>query len=123
LTSIAILSTTNVAGTLVAASGEALSARQPGSSTVATTMRPHSGQDENTEVSMSTTTTDRLEPAPTVPEWRRICHRYIGYSQQSVCGTANRKPGEGHGEAECAARCHTICVVCTELVDGAPRNP
>jgi hypothetical protein len=69
---------------------------------------------------MSTISTERANAAATVPEWRRLCHRYIGDSQRSVCGTATRKPGQDHSEPECAVRGHTICVVCTELVGNAP---
>jgi hypothetical protein len=53
---------------------------------------------------MSTITTKRQDATVMLPEWRRICHRYVDDSQISVCGTARRKPG------------HTVCVVCEEFV-------
>jgi hypothetical protein len=66
---------------------------------------------------MSTITTERPDVNATTPEWRRMCHWYSGDSPVSVCGTARRKPGENHFEPECNAHGHTICVVCTEMVD------
>jgi hypothetical protein len=56
-----------------------------------------------------------------LPEWRRICHYYEGDAQISFCGTAQRKPGEDHFEPECNARGHTVCVVCTEMVENPNR--
>jgi hypothetical protein len=74
------------------------------------------GQDENKEdTAVSTITTERPEVSTKLPEWRRICHHYIGDSQRSVCGTATRKPGEDHYEDESKARGHTVCVVCAEI--------
>jgi hypothetical protein len=64
---------------------------------------------------VSTITTERPDVSTKLPEWRRICHYYEGESQVSVCGTATRKPGEDHYEAECNARGHTLCVVCEEI--------
>jgi hypothetical protein len=53
-----------------------------------------------------------------LPEWRRLCHYYADeVSQRSVCGVGIRKPGEDHFKEECNARGHTICVVCTEIVE------
>jgi hypothetical protein len=103
---------------VAAASREALSARQPGSSTVARRCGPE-GQDENTEVSMSTTTISRKMEKETAipPEWRRICYRYEGESQVSMCGAARRKPCEDHWDDECSARGHGMCVVCEELLE------
>jgi hypothetical protein len=57
-----------------------------------------------------------------LPEWRRLCHRYEGDSQRSVCGVGIRKPGEDHFEGECNARGHTICVVCTELLESCDQT-
>jgi hypothetical protein len=51
------------------------------------------------------------------PEWRRLCHYYDPGAQKSVCGVGRRKPGEDHGENDCRSRGHTICVVCTEILD------
>jgi hypothetical protein len=49
---------------------------------------------------------------------RRLCHYYFPGTLRSACGTASRQPAEGHDEGECAARGHTICVVCTEIWEG-----
>ena len=64
---------------------------------------------------MSTIAIEASERTSTLPEWRRLCHYYFPESLRSACGTATRKAGEGHYEDECAARGHTICVVCTEI--------
>ena len=81
------------------------------------------GQDENTEDSTTSTktvrrkkTTAKNTEADKQPEWRRICHRYEGESQISMCGAALRGPGEDHWGEECAARGHGVCVVCQDLV-------
>jgi hypothetical protein len=66
---------------------------------------------------MSTTTVRQPGTTKRLPEWRRICRFYDGDSQTSVCGTARRKPGEDHFEPECNARAHTVCVVCTEMLE------
>ena len=70
---------------------------------------------------MSTTTVRRPKQKKTakLPEWRRLCHIYLDESLLSVCGIAIRKPSEVHFEPECNARGHTICVVCTEMVEAA----
>jgi hypothetical protein len=82
-------------------------------------MRPRLGQGEKTEVTaVNTSTIEVLERAPNSPEWRRLCHYYFPGTLRSACGTASRPPGEGHCEDECAARGHTICVVCTEIWEG-----
>jgi hypothetical protein len=60
--------------------------------------------------------TAKTGKAPELPDWRRICHRYEGESQISICGAARRKPGEDHWEAECDARGHGMCVVCEALL-------
>jgi len=60
--------------------------------------------------------TTKSEEAGKQPEWRRICHRYEGESQISMCGAARRRPGEDHWKEECAARGHGLCVVCEDLV-------
>jgi hypothetical protein len=100
---------------VAAASREALRARQPGSSTVARRCGPN-GQDESTEVTaVSTITIVRPEELEVPPEWRRLCHIYLAGALRSACGTATRKPDEGHYEDECAARGHTTCVVCAEV--------
>ena len=56
------------------------------------------------------------KPAPP-PDWRRLCHYYDHGSQASVCGVGRRKPGQDHTEDECRSRGHTICVVCTEILE------
>src|SRR5262245_16265911 len=94
--------------TLTLASREALSARQPGSSTVARRCGPAGARREHGGHSMSTTTIEVLERAPSYPEWRRLCHYYFPGTLCSACGTARRPPGEGHDADECAARGHTI---------------
>ena len=58
----------------------------------------------------------------TLPEWRRICHRYEGESQISMCGVGRRKPGEDHWEDESRARGHSACVVCESLLDNQNRT-
>ena len=84
------------------------------------TMRPFGARREQ-EGNMSTKTVKRPkapapnDAAPKLPEWRRLCHRYDGDSQRSICGVGIRKPGEDHSEAECRARGHTACVVCEHL--------
>jgi hypothetical protein len=55
----------------------------------------------------------------TLPEWRRLCHVYDGDSQRSICGVGTRKPGEDHYEQQCRFRGHTICVVCTDLLESS----
>ena len=70
---------------------------------------------------MTTITVIRPEETTQQPDWRRLCHWYDQGSYQSVCGTAVRKPGQDHSEAECAARGHTICVVCAEIKSSAKR--
>ena len=56
--------------------------------------------------------TTKQKEAERLPEWRRICHRYVGESQTSLCGVARRKPGEDHWEDACRARGRSTCVVC-----------
>jgi len=63
---------------------------------------------------MSTTTPD-LQGKNTRPEWRKICHWYVGDSRRSVCGTATRRAGRGHTEEYCKSRRHSICIVCLEM--------
>jgi hypothetical protein len=77
-------------------------------------MRPRWGKANDEESTMSTTMLP--ETATKLPEWRRLCHWYLGDEQISVCGTARRKPGHDHSEADCAERGHTICVVCEALL-------
>jgi hypothetical protein len=69
---------------------------------------------------MSTTTVKRPRGANKLPDWRRLCHVYRDRELRSICGTATRKPGEGHWYEECTARGHTICVVCAEI--GGPES-
>jgi hypothetical protein len=64
--------------------------------------------------------TTKRDDAEKLPEWRRICHRYEGESQISMCGVARRKPGEEHWEDECSARGHRACVVCESLLANQP---
>jgi hypothetical protein len=66
---------------------------------------------------MSTTTVKRLARSAAVPDWRRLCHWYHDDSPVSVCGVGRRKPGLDHTEDECRSRGHTICVVCTEILE------
>ena len=70
---------------------------------------------------MRTRTARRPEQQTKLPEWRRICHRYVGDSQVSICGLATRKPGQDHVEADCRARGHGVCVVCEELLENERR--
>ena len=68
---------------------------------------------------MSTKTVRRPQEkqSPQPPEWRRICHRFDGESQISMCGAARRRPDKDlHWDDECAARGHGMCVVCEELL-------
>ena len=45
---------------------------------------------------MSTTRSNARTWSRTLPEWRRICHYYIGDSPLSLCGTTIGRPGENH---------------------------
>jgi hypothetical protein len=65
---------------------------------------------------VSTITVERTHATDTASEWRRLCHYYFPGTLRSLCGTASRQPQDDlHDEDECAARGHTICVVCTEI--------
>jgi len=80
-------------------------------------MRPRWGKTRPRRLGATNTITIEQQNITVVPpDWRRICHRYFDDSQISVCGTAQRKPGEDHFEDECRARGHTVCVVYDELV-------
>lgn len=66
---------------------------------------------------MRTITTTPSRESAARPEWRRICHVYLYKSLRSVCGTARRQADRGHGEVYCKTRGHSICVVCTEMME------
>jgi hypothetical protein len=71
---------------------------------------------------MSTKTVKRPAKPAIPPDWRRLCHYYDDGSQVSICGVGRRKPGEDHWEHECRSRGHTICVVCTEILESENRT-
>ena len=66
---------------------------------------------------MSTTTVKRPEKSRALPDWRRLCHYYDWAERRSLCGVGTRELGEYHFEAECRSRGHTICVVCTGIIE------
>jgi hypothetical protein len=66
---------------------------------------------------MGTTTVKRPSKSLALPEWRRLCHYYDWGSERSLCGAGTRERGEYHFEAECRSRGHTICVVCSDLLE------
>jgi hypothetical protein len=66
---------------------------------------------------MSTITPELQGTNASHPEWRRICHYYGYESRVSVCGTATRRAGRGHSEKYCNSRGHSICVVCTAMLE------
>ena len=112
---------------MAAASREALSARQPGSSTVARRCGPE-GQDENTEVSMSTKTVRRPKKTAKHDEPR-------SFRSGAGCATGTTTTRSGRSAASAAespARTTTkrnarraataICVVCESLLENQTRT-
>ena len=70
---------------------------------------------------MSTTTVKRPSKSRALPQWRKLCHYYDWGSRRSLCGVGTRRLGELHFENECRSRGHTICVVCTEIIENENR--